>query len=179
MKLSDTAIARLWRRMTALYGHKWQSVYGDVSDEKGALTDTAKIWVTELVGVNYQQIVTGISRLGNYYPDWPPTVFKFKELCLAGENEGIPSVEQVIRILTTLTQPSTGLSIADRFKHPLVLAVSKQIDMFALRTAKQVDAVKMVKPIYQQLLMSGWQDFSDIDFFRDEVRQLLGWLIKT
>lgn len=158
--------------MTGLYGHKWVSVYGVVSYDDGRLTDTAKMWVTELAGVSYEQIATGISKLGAVYQDWPPTVFKFRELCLMGYSAAAPSIEEIVRILTTLAPPAPGRSIADRFKHPLALAVSKKIDMFALRTAKHSEAVKIIAPVYLDLKASNWQEFDEYETFRGEVMQI-------
>jgi len=140
-----------------LYGHKWTTVAGlSASDDDGYLTDAAAIWADELGGLNENQIRKGINQLGSFYPVWPPGVFEFKTLCCVDDDT--PTLDEIIRILVFL--PKDG-SLAARYKHPLAFAVSTTIDMHLLKTAKLSEAKIMIKPVYQKLIASGWDNFPD------------------
>jgi hypothetical protein len=156
---SDRVIAHVWKRMISIYGHKWTSHIGIGVDESGLLSDSAITWQKGLAGITTDQIKHGFDVLIFRNHEWPPSLPEFRKICLSAERDNIPSIEQVATMLACV--PNRGGSLVSRYQHPLVLAISAQIDMFALRTAKTVDAVKMVKPIYEKLLDTGWDGWPD------------------
>jgi hypothetical protein len=71
----------LWRRMTAIYGHKWSSQYGDC--------DADDTWAKGLADITPEQLGHGLreclkvgsdrKRTGD--EDWPPTLGEFRAYC--------------------------------------------------------------------------------------------------
>ncbi|MEY3881062.1 MAG: hypothetical protein RIQ94_1858 [Pseudomonadota bacterium] len=142
--------------MLAVYGHKWASHLGMAVDANGALSEAAKVWKQGLIGLNLEQIKQGFSLLVLKYYGWPPSLPEFRKLCVASATTDAPSLDETVSALAMM--PRDG-SIAVRYKHPLIFAVSLSVDMFLLRTAKAVDGKRMVKPVYERLLESGWDDW--------------------
>lgn len=66
-------LARLWLRMTEVYGHKFTSSYG---------TEPNESWARCLAELNPHQIAQGLSRLTDREDTWPPTAIEFRNLCL-------------------------------------------------------------------------------------------------
>lgn len=153
---SDKVMAKIWQRMAAIYGHKWTSHLGVASDAEGKLSESAKVWKQGLIGVTLDQVKYGFTALVIKHHDWPPSLPEFRKLCVSGNESKAPSLDEVISTLVLM--PRTG-SIAKRYKHPFILAASGSVDMFLLRTAKLVDAKRMVKPVYERILADGWPDF--------------------
>jgi hypothetical protein len=145
--------------MLSIYGHKWASHLGLADDGTGALTDAAKTWQKGLAGVTVEQIKHGFDVLIFKNHDWPPSLPEFRKLCLSRSAENIPSIDEVVSILVLVS--SKKGSIAARYEHPLVFSISQQIDMHGLRSAKTVDAKRLVKPIYERLVNSGWDGWPD------------------
>lgn len=79
--LDRKIVAELWRRMAAIYAHKWVSGYGEC--------DADDTWAIGLVGLTGQQIANGLRacidvakdrvRVGD--EDWPPTLGEFRARC--------------------------------------------------------------------------------------------------
>ena len=51
-RMDKKLIAELWRRMTAMYGHKWASQYGEC--------DADETWSIGLAGVTPDQLAAGL-----------------------------------------------------------------------------------------------------------------------
>jgi hypothetical protein len=157
--LSDKVICHTWQRMLSIYGHKWASHLGQADDGTGTLTDAAKTWQKGLSGVTIDQLKHGFDALIFKNHDWPPSLPEFRKLCLSNVPSDIPSVDEVMKILASVSARSG--SIAARYVHPFIFAVSMQIDMYALRSAKTIDAVRMIKPVYDKLIDTGWSDWPE------------------
>jgi hypothetical protein len=157
--LSDAVIGHIWKRMLSIYGYKWESHLGRPVDDRGQMSDVARTWQKGLAGITVEQIKHGFDVLIFKNHPWPPSLPEFRKICLSAEQSNIPSLEQVVNMLACI--PNRGGSLVRRYQHPLVLAISSQVDMFCLRTAKQVDATRMVKPVYEKLLDAGWPDWPD------------------
>lgn len=69
----QAVMARLWERMTEIYGHRWISAYGEAVNES---------WRRGLQGVSVEQIGRGLERLLEQGREWPPTLPEFRALCL-------------------------------------------------------------------------------------------------
>jgi hypothetical protein len=65
--------------LTAIYGQKWTSL---VIDEQ-MLVDMQTVWGHHLRDINLDQVKIALDRLPREYPNWPPTVGQFAELCEA------------------------------------------------------------------------------------------------
>jgi hypothetical protein len=89
--------------MQDIYGHKWSSAHGD-SDVNGT-------WASALGDLTPEQIGNGLHAcvIGGY--EWPPTLVKFRKLCVAGpdkrENEAMyrmPPSHQLTHQITPETR---------------------------------------------------------------------------
>lgn len=146
--------------MISIYGHKWTSNLGSVADDgNGFLSDAAKTWQNYLVGITTDKLKTGFDNMILRSHDWPPSLPEFRAMCLSRSSDKIPSLDEVIAILVTVS--SKKGSIVDRYKHPMIFAISQETDMHGLRIAKYVDVKRMIKPIYDDFISSGWTDFPD------------------
>ncbi len=154
LPLDDELIAMIWRRMIILYDNKFTSKLGFGIDENGYLTEAAIVWSEELSGITLQELKHGFVQLKTTYPGWPPTVLEFRRLCISDSMPDIPTLEDIVSILVTVSVRKGALEF--RYGHPLALAISKSVDMFAVRTAKVADAKRIIKPVYDKLLISGW-----------------------
>ncbi len=134
-------------------------------DDAGNLTDTARNWQKGLAGITVDQVKHGFDVLffkKHKHEDWPPNILQFKSICLSHGFESIPSVDEVISILVRVS--SKQGSLAERYENPLIFAISQKIDMHGLRTAKTVDAKRMIKPVYEKLLETGWKEWPEHAF---------------
>ena len=75
--LTDKHIALLWMRLGKIYGHKWESSYGESDDGT---------WLQGLTGVTPDQVAHGLSIIMEVGEDWPPTLPVFRKMCI-GEHE--------------------------------------------------------------------------------------------
>lgn len=130
-----------------------ESVTGD------DLSDYAKIWQHGLAGITAQQVGRAFEILPK---DWPPTLLEFRELCL--NKSGVPEISQIVHILV-MAGTKKG-SIADRYQHPLALAIAKSpgVDMYYLKTAKFSEARSHIRPAYERLLRDGWEEWQEDAF---------------
>jgi len=152
---------RIWVRMLAIYGHRWASHLGSAVDDKGLLSESARTWQSGLRGVAQGDLKSAFDVLVLKSHDWPPSLPEFRRLCLSKLTAGAPALAEVVAVLVMVS--SRRGSLVDRYRHPLVLAVAQHeaVDMFAMRTAKTVDAKRMVQPVYDALLASGWMDWPE------------------
>ena len=145
--------------MAAIYGYKWTNHLGIVADDNGNLTEAAKTWQAGLKGLTTIDMGVGFRWLITEYAEWPPSLPRFRELCFKKNSENIPSLDKVISILTTVLGKKG--SVATRYQHPLIYAISQQIDMHGLRMANFFDGRKIVKQTYDDFIAHGYPDFSE------------------
>lgn len=72
----------LWLHMSATYGHRWTSAYGE--DPRGV---AGRVWASELAGMSREQIDEGLASCRAASDPWPPSLPQFKGACL-----GVPSL---------------------------------------------------------------------------------------
>jgi hypothetical protein len=156
--LSESAIVFIWEKMTVIYADQWVSRNG-LLHENGKYTAAAQEWSETLAGLTNRQIKSGFDALRKNGEEWPPNVMKFKNLCLSGELEGIPSVDEVYSILA-FNKNKEG-SIKDRYKHPLVFYISQDddVDMQKVRGDSRKVAIDSITTVYNRLLQEGWPDW--------------------
>jgi hypothetical protein len=160
--LPVTVMTKIWKRMVAIYGHKWSSHLGDAIDGL-ELSEAAKTWQSGLSGITVEQLGEGFKAVIASGKEWPPSLVEFRQLCLSGLLVEIPTLDEIVSHLV-LANGRKG-TLAARYRHPLALAVSRcpGVDLFALRTAKLVDAKRMIKPAYEQCLKTSWSDWTEAD----------------
>ncbi len=71
---------RLWMRMGRVYGHKWVSAYGEADDGT---------WLAGLWDVTPEQIGAGLEKCRTDPVCWPPTLPKFRSMCLPEKRDPI------------------------------------------------------------------------------------------
>ena len=71
---------RLWMRMGRVYGHKWVSAYGEADDGT---------WLAGLWDVTPEQIGAGLEKCRTNPDCWPPTLPKFRSMCLPEKRDPI------------------------------------------------------------------------------------------
>lgn len=152
--------------MTVHYQHLWKTTWGDVADHEGNLTASGKIWQEGLAGLSMQDIKRGMDMLEFNLPKFPPPLNAFKKLCLgiSEDYQGLPEPYAVVNILfesynQRFTHPDASLK--QRFKHPIVLDISGKIDRQYFYTLTSIKALQVVKPVYEDLLKTGWQDWPE------------------
>jgi hypothetical protein len=146
-------MAHLWKRMIAIYGHRWNAPLGPCVDASGRLSESALTWQAGLSGLTLEQIKGGLDALLRNNVEWPPSLPEFRELCLKSTG-GAPDLAEVVHLLANAA--SREGSLVDRYRHPLVLAIAREVDMYALRTASTERAFRMVGPVYKRLVAEGW-----------------------
>ena len=159
IELSDKMICNIWQRMATIYGYKWVSHMGNADSGNGILTDASKTWQKGLRGVTIEQIKYGFDVLIFKNHEWPPSLPEFRKLCLSNMISGVPSMDEVLKVLISV-QGKNG-SLASRYRHPLIFAISQEIDMFELRTAKTMDAKRLVNAVYEKFIDIGWSDWPE------------------
>lgn len=73
LSLGPEHIGELWRRMTAIYGHRWLSSYGP--------TDADDTWLRGLNGLSPSDLGKGLMACVESGDEWPPTLPAFRRLC--------------------------------------------------------------------------------------------------
>jgi hypothetical protein len=146
-------MAQLWKRMLAIYGHRWDAPLGPCVDASGRLSDSAATWQAGLSGLSLEQVKGGLDALLRNHLDWPPSLPEFRALCLQSTG-GAPDLAEVVRLLANAS--SREGSLVDRYQHPLCLAIAREVDMYALRTASTERAFRLVSPAYKRLVADGW-----------------------
>ena len=65
-------MARLWRRMGRIYGHRWASQYGAADDGT---------WAAALADLAEDELFAGLRACALSGDGWPPTLPEFRALC--------------------------------------------------------------------------------------------------
>ena len=78
---SEKVMARIWQRMTEVYGHRWMSAWGESSNPDGSLTSAAVTWAQGLSRFTLDEIRQGFEKLVKNENEWPPTLPEFMALC--------------------------------------------------------------------------------------------------
>lgn len=124
---SQSRVDALWGRLTAIYGHRWTSAYGE--NPAGLGGDT---WAAGLFGITPQELATGLEACAFTRADpWPPTLPEFRCLCLS---------------IPTLT--AVRLDIAKPERQPFTRMVLAQLDMFSFTRAEQAKAERLLSDAY-------------------------------
>ena len=140
-------IARLWRRMAAIYSHRWTSSYGEAIDADGRLTDTGQCWADGLHDLSLADLKRGLHRCVHERADpWPPTLPEFRYLCQPTPEElGLPTVEEAYRV-ACLQQPD-WLGV-----HPLVWHARLAVGVFELLSEPASRTRPRFEAVYQALV---------------------------
>lgn len=123
-------MAKLWRRMVEIYGHRWTAVHGLSVDADGS---SATTWAKGLSGITGQQLAAGLEACIVRADSWPPTLPEFRELCLS-----IPSLAQV----------RADLRRIDAERAPFTALVWRHLDGWAYRHADGAKAERLLAEAY-------------------------------
>ena len=77
----DRRMTRLWERMAALYGTRWEMEYGPVASPSGSIAPLAGIWLEALVDVSNDALAAGLRRCMDRDAFTPPSLPEFIRLC--------------------------------------------------------------------------------------------------
>lgn len=133
-QLSNRTLRELWTRMASIYGHRWNSSYGDMSEHAdGRLTTTGDTWRRGLLGITPAQIAVGLNSCIVSAEPWPPTLPEFRALCL-----GVPSLASV---RSAVHAPN---------RDPFVRQLWTYLDWYALRTADARSYDRLISNAYEQ-----------------------------
>lgn len=132
--IRQSALRRFWSRMAGIYGHRWNSAFGDAPEDAGGdLTIAGDTWKRGLLGVTETQIGVGITACIASAEPWPPTLPEFRALCL-----GVPSIGEV----RALVSKRSGAS-------PFIRLVWQHIDGWNFARADQHAADRMLRDAYE------------------------------
>lgn len=81
MAAIDRRLTRLWERMAAMYGARWELEYGPIATPQGAIAPLAAIWMESLDEVPNDAIAIGLRKCMDRDSDRPPTLPEFMRLC--------------------------------------------------------------------------------------------------
>ena len=125
-KCDASVIEELWQRMGAIYGHRWSSSYG--------LTDIGDTWAIGLASMTPEQIGVGITACIKSGDEWPPSLPKFRAMCLE-----IPALSKVSRNI-----------FSRRVKDdPFTEIVWSNIDHYRFGQSSAKEGEKMIKAAYE------------------------------
>lgn len=71
--ITSDDIDEVYRRMARMYGHKFISNFGTADDGT---------WLMALSGLQRSDLTRGLTALLSHADDWPPSVPRFKRMCL-------------------------------------------------------------------------------------------------
>ena len=71
--ITEKDIAEVYRRMSRMYGHKFVSNFGAADDGT---------WLMALTGLQQSDLTRGLTALLSHADDWPPSLPRFKRMCL-------------------------------------------------------------------------------------------------
>lgn len=74
--LPQAWMERLFSRLTALYGNRMTTMWGDVPQ-----AEVMDAWRQGLRGIEPDAIALALLSVTDQYPDWPPTLGQFAALC--------------------------------------------------------------------------------------------------
>jgi hypothetical protein len=126
-------------------------------DADGLLTDAAITWQTGLAGITLDQVAIGLKRAIMSGDEWQPSLPKFIKLCV--QRDDVPCVQEVIKIIQK--EPYKAGNVAERYIHPIVLAIvqNTRFSRDSFRNGSQEQCEKLINPIYDDLVVNGWNDF--------------------
>lgn len=134
LPVRDKAMRRFWQRMAAIYGHRWTSAYGErCDDDSGDLTVPGDTWQRGLDAVGEHRIATGLNACVMSPDPWPPTLPKFRAMCL-----DIPSLARV-RLTFNGASETT----------PFTRKMWQNIDSFRLKQADTEKADRILRDAYE------------------------------
>lgn len=88
----EQLVLRVFAYMGAKYGHKWTSLITD----DGTLQLMVHCWANDLSSVPGDAIKEALVKCTSEFPEWPPTVGQFKQLCMVGRDPTlIPPARQL------------------------------------------------------------------------------------
>ena len=129
--------------MTSAYGHSWTSVHGTSPQnlETGALTIDGDTWSRALAGITAQQLGVGLDACIRDAADFPPSVGRFRAMCL-----GIPPMSRVEREIRGHIRNRTAACDWT----PFALLTWDRIDSWAYRHADTKAADRLMRDAYDE-----------------------------
>lgn len=137
-------IDKLFGRLAAKYGHKWNSAFPN----DDALAVAKYEWRKELARVNPQMIDVAMTRLSKSFPSWPPTPMEFASLCqIDAEAMGLPSAETAWVIVCNATRHA---GMKQRWNHPVIFHAARdgRLDLYNMRMESTEKAMTVWGPVY-------------------------------
>lgn len=95
MAAIDRRLTRLWERMAAMYGTRWEMEYGPIATPQGAIAPLAAIWLESLTEVPSDAIATGLRKCMDRDNDRPPTLPEFLRLCGRRPHAAVPCHQMI------------------------------------------------------------------------------------
>lgn len=71
--LDPSLMAKLWKALIEMYGHKFTSAYGEVPNDT---------WALALSGFEWHHLAQGVRACFRREDNWPPTLPEFVEMCM-------------------------------------------------------------------------------------------------
>jgi len=126
-------LRRMWERMVAMYGHAWTNVHGLTPHETNStiLSISGDTWSRALAGITSQQIGAGLEACVAEGGKFPPSVPRFRAMCLA-----IPKLA-VVRAELQRGQFS-----------PFSRAVWQELDTYRFKQATADQADRLLREAY-------------------------------
>lgn len=113
--LAPALVARLWRRMGEVYGHRWTSQFGPAPAR--GLSPVMATWARGLAGLGAADLARGLDRVTRAGADWPPPLPRFRDLCVPRPADfGLPA--EALALEEALRHP------AGPWSHPAVGAAA-------------------------------------------------------
>lgn len=88
---TDRRMTRLWERMAAMYGARWEMEYGPVGSPDGGMAPLAGIWMEALADVGNDALAAGLRRCMDRDAFTPPSLPEFLRLCGRSPRRNEPS----------------------------------------------------------------------------------------
>lgn len=134
-------IGRLWVRMAALYGSRWEIEYGPAGKD-GRLAPIARIWADVLADVPPDRIAAAIRVcMEDRASEHPPTLPEFLRLCRA-RAKGAPPAKPPVTLPKEYyaTTPSTRCAqLADHLRDQAQPALAERLERAA--SPRQRDSI--------------------------------------
>lgn len=92
----EITMARLWQKMSEIYGHRFQSAWGECATPNGALTETCETWLSGLAQFTLVEIKHGLNEVIKRGDEWPPSLPELMALCKVNR---VPKAYQIYRSL--------------------------------------------------------------------------------
>ncbi len=114
----------LWVRMAAIYGHRWVSAYGE--------TDTTGTWGAGLQGLTDRHIADGLNACLHSGEEWPPSLPKFRNMCL-----GLTDKDSIMEKI-----------VARDSSDPIAKGIMQRIGSFDMQRMTHKELAKRVSGLY-------------------------------